>query len=447
MKILGPLLRNISARTPYAVVLILVVLVPLWVFEWSPSDAALPTTAEYQMPNVASIPVEIEETLPPTVVKNLKVGKGDTLMALLVGAGLQRTDAHNAIKALSKHFSPKRIRPGQEIELTFLMAGKSRATKSGKNKEPAGLLNRMVLRPDIYKEYIVRPIGDGRFKAALTKKAVTAKLSRAEGSIDNSLYVSATKSGVPAPVLMEMIRIFSWDVDFQRGIRYGDKYEIMFEKLFTEKGEFARYGKILYANLILRGEERPLYRYRTSKGIDDYFDDKGRSARKALMRTPINGARLSSGYGRRRHPILGYTKMHRGSDFAAPRGTPIYAGGSGTVVYRARKGGYGNYIRIRHNSEYSTAYAHMKSFARNVRSGSRVRQGQVIGYVGSTGRSTGPHLHYEILRRGRQVNPMRIKMPSGKHLKTKELARFVKSRDKIASKFASLPAISKIASK
>jgi len=441
MEILGQLLRKYISRTPFAVLLIFAVLLPLWMFEWSPSDAAMPTTAELQMPDVATIPVDIEDTLPPAEIKRITVGKGDTLMALLVRAGLPRTDSHHAIKALSKKFSPKRIRPGQEIELTFEPA------VAVEGKDSAKELNKLVVRPDIYKEYVVRPAGEGRFKAVLEKKAVETKLSRAEGSIDNSLYVSATKAGVPVPVLMEMIRIFSWDVDFQRGIRTGDKFEIMFERLFTDKGEFARYGRVLYANLILRGDQRPLYRYRTTKGTDDYFDEKGRSARKALMRTPINGARLSSGYGRRRHPILGYTKMHRGADFAAPRGTPIYAGGSGTVVYRARKGGYGNYIRIRHNSEYSTAYAHMKSFARKVRRGSRVRQGQVIGYVGSTGRSTGPHLHYEILRRGRQVNPMRIKMPSGKHLKGKELTRFTKVRDKLDVTYASLPAFSKVARK
>ena len=439
MKILGKLLRNVASRVPTAVLLVSVMLLPLWLFEWSPSDAAMPTTAEIQMPDVASIPVDIKDTLSPPEIKKITVGKGDTLMALLVATGLPRNDSHHAIKALSKKFSPKRIRPGHEIVVTFEPA------VAIDGKDSAKELNKLVVRPDIYKEYVVRPTGEGRFKAALEKKAVETKLSRAEGTIDSSLYVSATKTGVPVPVLMEMIRIFSWDVDFQRGIRSGDKFEIMYERIFTDKGEFARYGNILYANLILRGDPRSLYRHRTRQGTNDYFDDKGRSARKALMRTPINGARLSSGYGRRRHPILGYTKMHRGADFAAPSGTPIYAGGSGTVVYRARKGGYGNYIRIRHNSEYSTAYAHMKSFARKVRRGSRVRQGQVIGYVGSTGRSTGPHLHYEILRRGRQVNPMRIKMPSGKHLKGKELALFTKVRDKLDIKYASLPAPSKVA--
>ena len=174
---------------------------------------------------------------------------------------------------------------------------------------------------------------------------------------------------------MDFIRIYSWDVDFQRGIRPGDEFEILFEKLFTEDGEFARYGNILYGNLILSQDQHPLYRYKTGKGLIDYFNDKGQSARKALMRTPINGARLSSGFGKRRHPILGYTKMHRGLDFAAPRGTPIYAAGDGVIVRRGRNGGYGHYIRIRHNSDFETAYAHMSRYHSRAKQGQRVRQG------------------------------------------------------------------------
>ena len=217
MKILGRLLRNVASRVPTAVLLVSVMLLPLWLFEWSPSDAAMPTTAEFQMPDVASIQVDIKDTLSPPEIKKITVGKGDTLMALLVATGLPRNDSHHAIKALSKKFSPKRIRPGHEIVVTF------EPTVAIDGKDSAKELNKLVVRPDIYKEYVVRPTGEGRFKAAMEKKAVETKLSRAEGTIDSSLYVSATKTGVPVPVLMEMIRIFSWDVDFQRGIRSGDK--------------------------------------------------------------------------------------------------------------------------------------------------------------------------------------------------------------------------------
>ena len=234
---------------------------------------------------------------------------------------------------------------------------------------------------------------------------------------------------------MELIRIYSWDVDFQRDINNGDKFEILFEKLFTEKGEFVRTGNVIYGNLLLRTKKYPLYRYETSKGTIDYFDDNGRSARKALLRTPINGARLSSRYGKRRHPILGYNKMHRGVDFAAPRGTPIYAAGRGTIVKLGRNGAYGNYIRIRHGSGLETAYAHLSRFRRGLRVGARVPQGKVIGYEGSTGRSTGPHLHYEILKNSRQINPLTLKMVSGKKLTGKELKLFHSKRTKIEKQY------------
>jgi murein DD-endopeptidase MepM/ murein hydrolase activator NlpD len=196
---------------------------------------------------------------------------------------------------------------------------------------------------------------------------------------------------------------------------------------------------VLFASLTLSGKKKAIYRFKGDDGHTEYFDEEGRSAQKALMRTPIDGARLSSGFGQRRHPILGYNKMHRGVDFAAPSGTPIYAAGNGTIVYAGRKGGYGNYIRIRHNGNYDTAYAHMTGFARGMRVGRRVNQGQVIGYVGTTGRSTGPHLHYEVLRQGQQVNPMRIRMPSGRTLAGAEMKRFQGLRAALDQRYALLP--------
>jgi murein DD-endopeptidase MepM/ murein hydrolase activator NlpD len=237
---------------------------------------------------------------------------------------------------------------------------------------------------------------------------------------------------------MDMIRIYSWDIDFQRSIRSGDRFELLYEAKVTNTGTLVRYGNILYASLKLGSLSYPLYRFKIKNGSTDFFDSNGHSAQKALMRTPINGARLSSRYGTRRHPILGFNKMHRGVDFAAPRGTPIFAAGSGTIVYRSRNGAYGNYIRIRHYSQYSTAYAHLSKFNSNVTKGSRVRQGQIIGYVGTTGRSTGAHLHYEILRRGRQTNPMRVKMPSGTRLKGPDQIKFKISKAKILQKLKDL---------
>jgi murein DD-endopeptidase MepM/ murein hydrolase activator NlpD len=437
-------------KLPLAALSVVAVVLPLWVFEWGPSDAALPESnpgsglTQAALDLRASAPIDSLDLAPPfqPIVLNIKVGKGDTLMKIFVKAGLPRNNAHLAITALTKIYNPKRIRPGQDIEFIF-EPGAVLDEKDAHSKN--GELKQITIRPDLYREYAVYQLDDDKFTAKYYKKAVKTELARAAGKISSSLYVSAVKAGVPVPVLMELIRIYSWDVDFQRSIRLGDQFEVLYERLTTEDGEFARYGKILFANLKLSRTDHPLYHFKDKKRFSDYFDHKGRSARKALMRTPINGARLSSGFGRRRHPVLGYNKMHRGVDFAAPRGTPIFAAGSGTIVYRSRNGSYGKYIRIRHNSEYSTAYAHMSKFRSSVRRGSRVKQGQIIGYVGTTGRSTGAHLHYEILRRGRQTNPMRVKMPSGKQLKNKELAKFMNVKAATDFKLAGVPKTEKVA--
>jgi murein DD-endopeptidase MepM/ murein hydrolase activator NlpD len=245
------------------------------------------------------------------------------------------------------------------------------------------------------------------------------------GAIDDSLYVSAQRAALPHDVVIGLIKLFSWDVDFQRDVRRGDQFETLFEVVALEDGsEGVRGGDLLYAALSIDGRLLEGYRFELPDGRVAYFDRSGKSLRKFLMRTPIDGARLSSRFGMRRHPILGYTLMHKGVDFAAPTGTPIYAAGDGRVEVAARNGGYGKYVRIRHTGEYSTAYAHLSRFAKGMQSGRRIRQGQVIGYVGTTGRSTGPHLHYEVLRHGAQINPLQIRQPSNEQLAGADLARF-----------------------
>ena len=213
---------------------------------------------------------------------------------------------------------------------------------------------------------------------------------------------------------------------FQRDIRQGDRIETVYEEVKLEKDESQVKGKLVYAGLKLRGELIDAYLYSPDGGRANFYDSKGRSLRKFLLRTPIDGARLSSHFGKRKHPVLGYTRMHKGTDFAAPRGTPIFAGGSGKVEVAGRKGTYGNYLRIRHSNTYSTAYAHLHKFAKGIKPGVRVRQGQVVAYVGSTGRSTGPHLHYEVLKNGKQINPMKMKHPPATQLEGAELATFQK---------------------
>jgi len=228
-----------------------------------------------------------------------------------------------------------------------------------------------------------------------------------------------------------MINLFSYDVDFQRDIRRQDNFEIMFEQSLTKNGTVVRNGPIQYASLNLRGKIIKVYAFIDSKRKIFYYDENGQSINKALLKTPVQGARLSSYFGRRRHPILGYTTVHRGVDFAAPPGTPVFAAGDGFIVRREDWGGYGNYIQIRHKNGFSTAYAHLKKFNKNKKLGSKVKQGNVIGYVGSTGQSTGPHLHYEILKNGKHINPMQIRMPASKKLSGKDLNAFKISKNAI----------------
>jgi len=248
---------------------------------------------------------------------------------------------------------------------------------------------------------------------------------RAEGRIDDSLYMAMDRAGVAPEIIAELIMIYSFDVDFQREIRQGDAFELFYEQYLDETGAVAKHGDILFGNLTLRGKPLNLYRYVTSDDDKiDYYNEHGHSVRKALLRTPIDGARLTSRFGKRRHPVLGYTKMHKGIDFGARRGTPIRAAGDGVVERASRYGSFGNYALIRHSSEFKTAYAHMKGFARGMKKGAKVKQGQIIGYVGTTGRSTGPHLHYEVLKNGKHVNPLSLKLPSGRRLEGEELKTF-----------------------
>jgi murein DD-endopeptidase MepM/ murein hydrolase activator NlpD len=239
--------------------------------------------------------------------------------------------------------------------------------------------------------------------------------------------------------MLNMINLYSFDVDFQRDIRGGDKFEVLFESFYDEKGNRVKDGDVLFASLNLE-KKRTLDMYlNKSSGKNEYFDAKGNSVRKSLLKTPINGARISSGFGARRHPILGYTKMHKGIDFAAPMGTPIFAAGSGTITHYGLRGGYGNFVQIRHNAEYSTGYGHASRFVKKLRLGSKIKQGETIAYVGSTGRSTGPHLHYEIIFKGKPVNPANVKSTSGLRLAGKDLKRFLESKVQIDSYLQNIP--------
>ena len=266
----------------------------------------------------------------------------------------------------------------------------------------------------------------------LYKKEVVAR-----NVIKNNLYNSAIEAGVEPNIIVEFARIYGFEVDFQRDIRKGDWFEILYEKFEDDNNKTRDTGKIIYTSMFVNGEEINLYNF-IDGNDEEYYNIKGKSITKSLMKTPINGARLSSSFGMRKHPILGYNKMHRGTDFAARSGTPIMASGSGTVTRARWCGGGGNCVKIKHNSTYQTIYAHMKSFAKGIKEGRKVRQGQIIGYVGSTGMSTGPHLHYEVLVNGKKVNSQRLKLPSGKTLKGKAREIFELERIKIDLKLSAL---------
>ncbi len=352
-----------------------------------------------------------------SVTRTVVARNGDNLMGLLTRAGADRGDAYTAIQSLEGVYDPRRnLRVGHKLLITF---DPDREDANGPLQ-----LAKVELPLAFDRDVAVQRAANGDFTAQEIEKKLQRRLVLASGTINSSLFQDGREADIPAPVLVKMIQVYSFDVDFQREIREGDRFEILYERFFDRAGNVVHDGEVAYAMLSLKSTELPLYQYETTEGNLDYFNAKGQSVRKALMRTPIDGARLSSGYGKRKHPILGYTKMHTGTDFAAPRGTPIYAAGNGKVTQIGRNGGYGNYIRIRHNGTYQTAYAHMKGFARGLKNGSRVKQGQIIGYVGTTGRSTGPHLHYEVFKDGGRTNPQRLKLPSGETLAGAELKRF-----------------------
>lgn len=394
------------------------------------------TSAAAATPPAIPSLVKEPEPLQP-LVQTVEIENGDNLMEVLVKAGAERAEAHTAIQSLKGVYDPRRdLRVGDELQIT--LGPVSDSVTESTAALPDYQLSSLRLPVTYDREVEVERAAGDDFVAREIELPLTTEFVRVSGTIDSSLFVNGRNAGIPISVLIELIRIYSFDVDFQRDIWNGDAFEVMFERQRNQDDVVVNNGDIHYAKLTLRGTALPFYQFETSAGTVDYFNEKGESVRKALMKTPLDGARLSSRFGNRKHPILGYTRLHAGVDFAAPTGTPIYAAGDGTVEVAKVNGGYGKYIRIRHNGTYSTAYAHLNGYARGVNSGKRVRQGQVIGYVGTTGRSTGAHLHYEIHRDGKQINPLGLKLPSGEKLKGDRLAAFQSLRESVDARFASL---------
>lgn len=348
--------------------------------------------------------------------REMRVASGETLAGLLTRAGASRAEANAALSSLTDVYDPRRIRPGQAISLFFSDA---KLTGVAFRSEPGASVtaNRTT---------------DGGFAAREVLMPLTFENARIAAEVETSLYATALELGATDREIGALAEAFSYDVDFQRDVQPGDHFELVFERYYDDEGNTVRTGDLLFVSLETRRGPRNFYAFLApGETRPDWYDAEGHSARRFLMKTPINGARLSSGFGMRRHPILGYSRMHRGTDFAAPIGTPILAAGEGTIVRAGPFSSFGNYVRIRHANGYETAYAHMSRFARGIRAGSRVRQGQIIGYVGTTGRSTGPHLHYEVLRRGQQINPINLRVANGRNLTGRSLELFETERQRI----------------
>jgi len=405
--------------------------------------AALDPTA---MPSAQITLATPKPAEPQEVHTTISVGRGETLMQVLTDAGVAYSEAHQAVTAMQPIFSPRSLRAGQQISLTFMEQPAITDDMLSEGKSPA--LKQLValsLQPDIERAIQVKRDDNGSFTGEEIHKVLTVGSVRASGTINSSLFVDGANAGVPARVIVEMIRMFSYSIDFQREIQPGDAFEVFFDRKYDETGQPVKEGQIAYASLTINKRSYKLWRFESKSGGWDYFDEKGNSMKKFLMKTPIDGARISSNFGQRRHPILGYSRMHSGVDFAAPTGTPIYAAGDGVVKVAGWQGSYGKFIELRHANNHNTAYAHLNGFAKGIKPGVRVRQGQVIGYVGTTGRSTGPHLHYEIRIAGKRVNPLTVKLATGVKLSDKELTAFQEARSRVIAQMAQAPVLTKVA--
>lgn len=372
------------------------------------------------------------------VLREVKVSakRGDTMLSFLRRGGISANEAYTISEVLKAQVSANSIKAGQKMEVLL--------ERTPESPDALVFKELKLLYPE--KQVQVKRNASDVLVAESIRKPLEKKLVRAGGTIHSSLSGVAEDIGIPYDVMQSVINAYSYDVDFQREIQEGDKFEVVYESMQDEQGSHVRAGDVLYAQLTISGSPQRIYYHNDSDGQGGFYTEEGKSVKKALLRTPINGARISSSFGMRRHPVLGYSKMHRGVDFAAPTGTPIYAAGDGRIAEAGRKGSYGNYVRIRHNGEYSTAYAHTSRFAAGIKPGVRVKQGQVIAYVGTTGRSTGPHLHYEVMRGNGQINPMSVKTVSANALSRREMLKFKRGQEKLRLTLAALPLQTQIAS-
>ena len=383
---------------------------------------------------VASAIVPVE-----TMTREAEIDDGQDFSDMLIDAGVNDADATAAMNALSHAYSLSKLRAGQDVTLTFKHSSQTETFTSA------------TFQPEDTKEITVSRQANGSFVSNVKNIPIIRERVAARGLIRSSVYEAGDRAGVPHAIMAAMIKVYAHDVDFQRDLQPGDSFEVLYDQPKTAQGKPVGEGSIIYAALHIGGEVKPIYRVIFADNTVDYFDAAGHSTRRALLRTPVAAAHITSGFGMRMHPLLGYSKMHKGVDFGAPIGTPIFAAGSGTIEEIGMKNGFGRYIRIRHDGHLETAYGHMSRFNPRLYRGAHVDQGQVIAYVGMSGRSTGPHLHFEVHMNGGEVNPLSVKMPTGRVLEGAQLAQFKGGQSRIRSEFSTLiehkaPATVKVAS-
>ncbi len=444
-----------------------------------PARQAVPPPA--QLDNALADEDSGDNGTPGPETRTLTLDSGDTLVGALEDAGVPKDDANAAVLALAKVYDLRDARAGQSFVATFEAVPQQPAparapakpttavvnvngkpvTVPGSNAgaddttaqddvtpvtTPAGRLLSLAFSPSVEHDITVARQADNSFAASDTVKQLTEHTHRAGAAIDSSLYLAATQAGIPTDVTVAMIKLFSYKVDFQRDLRPGDSFEVYYSYYYTPDGQPAREGNIDYAMMKTGGHQYAVYRYQPDPNQPaEYFDAHGESLKGMLMKTPVDGARISSGFGMRFHPVLGYSRMHKGIDFAVPVGTPVMASGGGIVKMAGRSNGYGNYMRVDMGNGYGFAYGHLSRFAPGIHPGSHVHQGEIVAYSGNTGLSTGPHLHYEILVHNEQVNPLTVKVAQGRVLSGHELRDFLFGKLHTDAVLASTPLESKVA--
>lgn len=383
------------------------------------ADAAINESAE-QSESVAQAENEPENENPLQVNEEIvTVAKGDSFIGILTKMGLDYSKATDIYTTLKKVYDARHIKVGQDLQITSTFDTQSAQLAS---------IDKIVIEPVSGTRYIVEKNDEGKYSAHTEQDSLTDEVKTISGVVNGSLVGAMRGAGVPSNIVGNFINIFSFSVDFRRDMRSGDEFEVRYERQLAPDGTVVKTGEIIYAALKLRNDKIELYRFKDKDGTVDYYNEKGIALKKSLDRKPMEfkRARISSRFGRRFHPILKTYKRHDGVDYAAPTGSKVYASADGVVTMSKWYGGYGNFVKIRHNSEYSTGYGHLKSFAKGIRPGVRVKQGQVIAYVGNTGRSTGPHLHFEVIKNGVKVNPLKVKAATGENLSGAKLAAFKK---------------------